>query len=182
MRDLGDDLAFTFDVTCETKREGKIVKLEIKADNARLEVRAEFSDESDQSYDEAIRKPPAGRWIDTVQVRLHEQGGKPRDVLFLKFITYEGTFGRRPLSWQLDYMAKRYEARIDKKIPFARRGLNFAANERRVYAPGTATEGILSALTALLSDRGISRKPEAECSRSGRVRDDRPGPNGDPEP
>src|SRR5271165_2854999 len=94
---------------------------------ARFEVRAEFSDESDQSYDDAVRKPPAGRWIDTVQVRLHEQGGKPRDLLFLKFITYEGTFGRKPLSWQLDYMAKQYESRIEKKNPFANRGLNLAA-------------------------------------------------------
>ena len=58
LRDTGDELAFAFDVTCKTKREGKIVTLEIKADKTRFEVRAEFFDESDQSYDEAIRKPP----------------------------------------------------------------------------------------------------------------------------
>jgi len=32
LHDIGNELAFTFDVTCKTTREGKIATLEIKAD------------------------------------------------------------------------------------------------------------------------------------------------------
>ncbi len=145
------------------------------ADEPFLEIRAAFVDESEQPE---ARKH--GSFIDRIQVTLREQGHEPRELLSLKFVCYEGTFGRRPLPWQLGLMAEDYQLRSQASPD--QRGLNLPADARRGYAAGAATDGILAGIEALLAERGISRRPEAQRSPSQKVRDDGPSHGGDPAP
>jgi hypothetical protein len=124
-----------------------------------LEIRAAFTDESAQ--------PDAKKhssFVDRIQVTLREPGREPRELLSLKFVCYEGTFGRRPLPWQLGFMAEDY--RLRTQAPPGQRGLNLPADDRQGYAAGAATDGILADIEALLSEQDISRRPEPQRSPS----------------
>ncbi len=79
--------------TPERETEFFALKLyEPPADNPLIEVRVEFFDQSEQPRKEG-GKPP-GRWVDEIHVSLFEPGSKLRELQSLKFICYQGTFGK----------------------------------------------------------------------------------------